>query len=1081
MTSAPSESSGEARGSREEWASGSVLLGLLPWYPLAAERPLFLSGRSSWSGHIPFAFWSVAALRPRLLVELGTLAGDSYLAFCQAIAALSLPTRAHAVDHWKGDEQAGFYGEEVFEALQRHHDPRYGRFSELHRMAFDDALPLFPDGSIDLLHIDGCHRYETVRHDFFGWLPKLSRRGVVLLHDVAEWRSDFGVWRLWNELRALYPSFLFAHAHGLGVLRVGPEAPEAVRRLVTLSGDGAARVRWWFGRLGERAASGAREGAESRRAGGRLSPEREILRDPSLAEPAAILGRIGRDPAWRLLGGIGVLSRRSRSLLIRASALAGELADVGLPSAGRWRALADLERVVESLLSSRSFRAFAPFATTSRDLAARLRDALRRSFRLFLPAAGAGEALPWRDSLGYALEIGGEKAAVRERYRRSLEEYLRADDRLRLPASSEPEISVVIVLYNQAELTYACLRSLAIHLAPPAEVILVDNASTDRTRELLERIDGARIFRNSENLHFLRAANQGAAAAGGRLLLFLNNDAQIVPGTVEAARKTIGSDPSVGAVGARIVNLDGRLQEAGSFLWGDGSPQGYGRGDSPLRRDYLFRREVDYGSGAFLLTRSSLFRELGGFDEIFAPAYFEESDYCVRLWESGRRVLYEPEAVVLHWEFGSSDRATAVKWLARNRKVFAQRHAAFLRGRETPRPGPIPVSIAPRPRVRWLYIEDRVPHPELGRGYPRSRAIVRELVALGARVTLFPMYDPTDGAEEWEEIYWSLPREVEVLRGMDASLLKAYLETCGGDFDGVWVSRPHNMARLLEAAGGKRLCGGAPIVYDAEALFALREIRAAAVRQGRALPEEEIRERVGREVALARNADRVVAVSQEEAREFRRQGIERVRVIGHALEPAPTTAPFEQRRDLLMVGAVEDERSPNGDALLWFVRRVLPRMRREWAGDPPRLWIVGHGTDSFGLRHRLGPEVVAVGPVADLTPYYEQARLFLAPTRFAAGIPHKAHEAAARGLPIVASELIAGQLGWKTGEELLSAPGEEEEAFSEACRTLYTDRPLWERVRAGALSAVARDCDPTRFSEAIRDLLGELAGRKKTD
>jgi hypothetical protein len=234
-------------------------LGLIPWFPIAAERPIFHSGSSRWTGHIPFAFWSIAAFRPSVLVELGTMAGDSYLAFCQAIEALSLSTRAHAVDHGKGDKQAGVYGDQVYEDLKRYHDERYGRFSRLHRMDFEEALTLFPDGSIDLLHIDGCHRYEAVRRDFFHWLPKLSPRAVVLLHDVTEWQSGFGVWRLWNELKTAYPSFLFPHAHGLGVLRIGPDAPEAFQELVNLSGNGSARVRRWFARLGERVIANSSE------------------------------------------------------------------------------------------------------------------------------------------------------------------------------------------------------------------------------------------------------------------------------------------------------------------------------------------------------------------------------------------------------------------------------------------------------------------------------------------------------------------------------------------------------------------------------------------------------------------------------------------------------------------------------------------------------------------------------------------------------------------------------------------------------------------------------------------------------
>jgi len=165
--------------------------------------------------------WLVAHLRPRLFVELGSYSGISYLAFCQAVEAAGLDTRCFAIDTWQGDEHAGYYGEHIYNTLRENHDPFYASFSTLLRKTFDDALADFADASVDLLHIDGLHTYEAVRHDFEAWLPKLSERGVVLFHDTEVRRNDFGVWRFWDEVRQIYPGFSFRHSHGLGVLFVG--------------------------------------------------------------------------------------------------------------------------------------------------------------------------------------------------------------------------------------------------------------------------------------------------------------------------------------------------------------------------------------------------------------------------------------------------------------------------------------------------------------------------------------------------------------------------------------------------------------------------------------------------------------------------------------------------------------------------------------------------------------------------------------------------------------------------------------------------------------------------------------------
>ncbi len=198
-------------------------------------RPSRLGPDSAWYGHLPFANWIMRAARPRLFVELGTHAGISYAGFCDAVLSCHLPTRCVAVDTWAGDEHAGFYGAAVFDDFSRFHDQRYGSFSRLLRCRFDQALDTLPDGAIDLLHIDGRHRLDDITEDFESWLPKLSPRAVVLLHDTNMRERDFGVWRFWDRQRTLYPSFEFLHAHGLGVLAVGEQAPEAVLALCRLS------------------------------------------------------------------------------------------------------------------------------------------------------------------------------------------------------------------------------------------------------------------------------------------------------------------------------------------------------------------------------------------------------------------------------------------------------------------------------------------------------------------------------------------------------------------------------------------------------------------------------------------------------------------------------------------------------------------------------------------------------------------------------------------------------------------------------------------------------------------------------
>lgn len=208
---------------------------------------------SAWVGHLPFAFWLVEEARPDVLVELGTHNGTSFLAFCQAIKASGTRTKAFAVDTWQGDEHAGLYGDEVHDRLQRVVQAKYAGFAQMMRMLFDDAMPYFSDGSVDLLHIDGLHTYEAVKHDFQTWLPKMSRRGVIIFHDTMVRDRGFGVWQLWEELRGRYPSFEFKHTHGLGVLLVGDQPPASLSALCALTGTaGEAITSNLFDALGQR-------------------------------------------------------------------------------------------------------------------------------------------------------------------------------------------------------------------------------------------------------------------------------------------------------------------------------------------------------------------------------------------------------------------------------------------------------------------------------------------------------------------------------------------------------------------------------------------------------------------------------------------------------------------------------------------------------------------------------------------------------------------------------------------------------------------------------------------------------------
>lgn len=352
-----------------------------------------------------------------------------------------------------------------------------------------------------------------------------------------------------------------------------------------------------------------------------------------------------------------------------------------------------------------------------------------------------------------------------------LNAFLATDERL-VFRESTPAVSVILVLHNRAELTLACLRSLLASSDVGLDVVIVDNASTDATAALLDRVDGATVIRSRTNLHYVSGVNRGAREGTAPHLLLLNNDTEIRPGSIARALARLTGDPSIGAIGGRVVLYDGRLQEAGGSVWRDGRCFGYGRGDAPEAPPYMFSRDVDYCAGTFLLTPRSLFFELGGLNERYSPGYYDDADYCLRIWGHGSRVVFDPRITVWHAEHASYTREGAARLIARNRSSFTQQHREVLDRRPTFRQDAVDTARVHGARQSTLVVVD-----DVVRGAAREKARLRqrlnELLAAGSSVTVYPL-----GPErhDWSEIYQCVPESVEVMNGYGAAFLASFLD-----------------------------------------------------------------------------------------------------------------------------------------------------------------------------------------------------------------------------------------------------------------------------------------------------------------
>ncbi len=446
--------------------------------------------------------------------------------------------------------------------------------------------------------------------------------------------------------------------------------------------------------------------------------------------------------------------------------------------------------------------------------------------------------------------VTGGRDAWDETGARRLQEFLSSDRRLSFPNPAEPAVSIIVVLYNKAHLGFLCLESLLQNAGEDYELVLVDNGSSDATGKLLERIDGAKVVRNSDNTGFGHACGQGAATAAGEYLCFLNNDTVLCPGALSAVVADFREDASLGAVGGKLLLSDGRLQEAGSIVWRDATAWGYGRGDDAGSPKYAFRRPVDYCSGALLFTPRALFAELGGFDERFLPAYYEDTDYCFKVWEKGRKVIYEPRAAVHHYESASMQNSEAAAALIANHQAkFVEKWKSKLQA-QLPLAGlsiPYARIAAQAVGARMIYMCARVPHRGAGPDSDSANDFLTHLAAEGHHVTCVSMTEPLQGGE-----YSDLPREIEFT---DASSDVHYVfRELLLQYDAAWIVGSASMREFL--AHMWDLTGRVPtLIYQIESIP--NE------------PDNTAADRLEMELAFCHAADIVLVKSEEERQRLR--------------------------------------------------------------------------------------------------------------------------------------------------------------------------------------------------------------------
>ncbi|GAB2504761.1 glycosyltransferase [Pseudoxanthomonas sangjuensis] len=630
-----------------------------------------------------------------------------------------------------------------------------------------------------------------------------------------------------------------------------------------------------------------------------------------------------------------------------------------------------------------------------------------------------------------------------------------------LPRDPEPSASIIIPVYNQARHTLACLRAIAEHSpAASIEVIVVDDGSNDETVVWMPQIEGLRYSRRTRNEGFIAACNGGAAQAHGKYLVFLNNDTVPQPGWLDALLATFDLHANVGLAGAQLLYPDGRLQEAGGVVFSDGSAWNYGRFESPYDPRFGYVRDADYCSGAAIAIPRALFESLGGFDTRYTPAYYEDTDLAFAVRAAGKRVLYQPEARVVHKEgtTAGTDTSSGTKaYQARNAKIFAEKWKRALASQLLPDTTLEPANLHRR-QLQVLVVDALPPQPDRDSGSMRLLNLLRLLHDEGAHACFLPLH--TAGLESC-----LLPLQrlgVETWYKPWAGRVARFLQRQGARFDVVMLSRHYVATPLLPLV--RRHAPQARIVFDTVDLHGLREQRAADLGNDAVL-RRTARATTKAELAVAATVDATVVVSAYE-RDWLRERLPdaRVEVLSNLHEVRGPGLPFAQRHDLVFVGGFRHP--PNVDAVLWFANAVFPPVRSRLPGV--RFHCIGGDCPPEILALSALDGVVVHGHVPDIAPYMDGARVALAPLRYGAGVKGKVNLSMAHGQPVVATSCAVEGMHLQDRYDVLVA--DDAAGFADRVVELYRDEALWNRLSANGLDNVR-----THFSlEAARGTVRRL-------
>ncbi len=644
--------------------------------------------------------------------------------------------------------------------------------------------------------------------------------------------------------------------------------------------------------------------------------------------------------------------------------------------------------------------------------------------------------------------------------------------KLRFEAHAEPRVSIVIPVHNKFEVTYFCLCALLFaYVETTFEVVLVDDGSTDRTVEIGDLTKNVVCVRNAVGSGFVRACNKGAEVARGEFVVLLNNDTEPAYRWLDELVSSFDIFEGVGLAGSKLVYPDGRLQEAGGIVWKSGNPWNYGRCENTFDPRYSYTRDVDYVSGAAVMLPIALWREVGGFSDEFAPAYFEDTDLAFKVRAAGRRTILVAPSVVYHFEGVSSgtDVSSGVKRHQEiNRPRFKRkwRHVFQSHGEE----GYKPDLEKDRGIVgRALFLDYATPRADMDAGSYAAIEEMRLFQRLGYKVTFFPQ-----NAAYLGDYSTSLQRRgIEVLHAPFHNWIGDVLKKRGAEFNVIYITRYYVAKDALDLV--RRYAPQAKVLFCNADLHFLRLLRSASAQNDETKLAEAVRVRE-EELAVMRRVDAVLSYNDVEhavilshnllsTRVMKLPWIERIHDVHRN---------FDQRDGISFLGGFNHY--PNAEAVRYFISEVMPSATKS---IPDLTFHVFGSNMPKDLSDLATPHVVMHGFTEDLEEVFGDCRIFVAPLLSGAGIKGKVLAALAWGIPCVLTPTAAEGIGLRHGYDCLIA--ETPAQWGSALESLYRDPKLWRTLADNAQALIAENFSEARGLKMMRTILETMDLPMKQD